>query len=232
MQAIHLSIDLTDIEKRCHREWGFYASDWAQVEANTLTAAHELKNRNIETVYIGYDSVFVPFESGVGYFKDTPKETSDAMRDDKSLEFTLSMAPDTLVAYKRGYSAYKETAIAEWVERQGIKEIFISGVVEMDSLFRVNKRCVSETARDLSEAGYRVTIVAEATHRGIKGSVDYLSLEKRKRNHSLLGVSVTPLEEILARLDAPAEPKEPAKMLSLDWARHIWRNKGLAPGEH
>jgi hypothetical protein len=71
----------------------------------------------------------------------------------------------------------------------------------MDVIDNIENCCVSVTARDFRRAGYKVTIVAEATQRGIVSREGFLPLKKRRENHEKFGVGVTSLAKLLADLD-------------------------------
>ena len=56
---------------------------------------------------------------------------------------------------KRGLNAFAETELDEWLQKHGIVDVVLAGVV--------SSLCIDSTARSAHERGYRVTILSDTT---------------------------------------------------------------------
>jgi nicotinamidase-related amidase len=233
MSVLHLCIDM----QANYKNAAFSKPAWDDLESATLSLIDRLKYRNIPTVYVHYSKKFTPFTKGVGQFRDTPPATKAVLMDSGkkfALNSALPLTPVSLVAYKTEFSAFRESSIAHWIEKQGFSKIILSGVFEkhkqkkafetISNVFRRNSAescCVSATARDFKRAGYDVIIAAEATQCGIEGRKGFLPLEERNKNHERFGVKVTPVKELLSDLDKDFFRFGAPELLFKKYARQI-----------
>ena len=203
MSAIHLCID---IQKGHPLAYPDLIGCWDNLKANISLLGQQLSQRGIKTVYVALEGGLVPFEEGVGLFKDTPAFTKQRLDEDARLLIDFPLSPNSLVAYKTTYSVHAESAIADYIFRNGYKKIILSGVAErVSTLFPEVHFCVTETAIDFRRAGYEVVIAADATDEGTLLE-DRLSLEHRKKFHRRWGVKVNPISKIISDIDKANRP--------------------------
>lgn len=103
---------------------------------------------------------------------------------------------------KSYFSCMKDEAFKDEFEKQGIKQVIITGIE--------THICVFQTARDLVEAGYEVFIVSDAV--GSRAKSDYKNALKNLRE---LGCVITTTETVLFDLLKKAGSDEFKKVQNL-----------------
>lgn len=194
--AIFFNVDM----QRCYEPYFWPNKGWAFLQANTSLLVDRFAAHNVPTVHVGYADDFLPFDNGVGLYKETPEENRKYMQDELGAQFTRPMKPNDYVAYKNVRSLGKEEAILNYISERDISTIYLSGIAEMASLANFRNCCVSLSADDLTGLGYDVVIVAEATNLGLKSTMNYLPLKTRKRLHKMTGADVMRMRDIFPEL--------------------------------
>ena len=195
MKTLHLSVDLQNCFSLMRPG---LLSCWGPVKEQTLLLDTALQKFDVPTASISFSFQFVPFEEGIGHYRDTPKETQAILDGNERVRFSMPVSPFSLVGYKTGCSAQRQTEIDGYVSRKGVKRLILSGFTEADTE-ETWGCCISQTARDFIDAGCEVIIAAEATHRGVESAVtEYRALTERQALHRKFGVDVAPIENILS----------------------------------
>ncbi len=109
---------------------------------------------------------------------------------------------DSIELEKSYFSCMKDEAFKAEFEKQGIKQVIITGIE--------THICVFQTARDLVEAGYEVFIVSDAV--GSRAKSDYKNALKNLRE---LGCVITTTETVLFDLLKKAGSDEFKKVQNL-----------------
>jgi nicotinamidase-related amidase len=213
--VVHLCID---VQKGCLEQVTYGVLWWDSMRSNIRSLAGELTKRNVPTIYVAFAH---SFKGEVAEVAKMSAHNRLFLQKWPEAEIDFPLQSSDFIAFKTGYSARQEEAIAEHLKAMQASTVILSGLSE-DGFYNGQidpKFCVTQTAIDFRKAGYDVVIAAEATDQGTFAEnklTGYLDFKHRENWHNRFGVAVQPIKQILSDLDQ-AQPSFQAAMHSLSF---------------
>lgn len=215
MNAVHLRIDV----QKLYMLRRPLLPLWAEMTANARVLAETLQEQGVETIDVIYSQ---RFKAGLSSDQATHEYNAQIIAQNSALAAEFERGASSLTAYKTTQSAGEDAGLCAYLQTRGADTLILSGVMEcthddltkeLDGRRIVEYCCLSVTARDFSDMGYKVVIAAEATNCGILHTSLYRPFAERQKTHRQLGADLWSMADIVAQMGgdpafhpAPAHP--------------------------